>query len=68
MGKRVERSMDWLDDVGTLIAVNSKKGSEHTVEYEDRDGNYCIVRVPASFTSFLTMYSSLGKTKLRKAA
>lgn len=69
MGKRVERSMDWMDNVGTLIEISSRKGSEHTVSYYDKEHNHCIVRIPASFTTFLAMFLGLmSKPKFKRAA
>jgi hypothetical protein len=69
MGKRVERSMDWMDNVATLIEISSRKGSEHTVSYFDKEHNHCVVRVPAAFTAFLEMYLGLmSKPKLKRVA
>ena len=68
MGKCIERNMDWLNDVVILLNVNVRKGAGHTVEYKDKTGNYCVVRVPAAFTNFLSLYTKANKRKLRKAA
>ena len=68
MGKRIERNVDWMDDVAVLLAINIRKGSEHTVEYVNKAGQACAVRVPASFISFLEMVTKPGKAKLAKVA
>lgn len=65
MGKRVERDMYWMDDVKFVLGINYRPKSEHTIEYEDKEGNYCVVRVPASFIKFLQL---IGHTELKLVA
>ena len=70
MGKRIERNVEWMDDVAKIINLNYRPGSEHTVEYEDKAGNYCVVRVPASFMAFWDMLNkpTARRGTLRKVA
>ena len=66
MGKRVEWDMSWMKDVKFVLGINYRPKSEHTIEYEDKEGNYCVVRVPACFLTFL---ETLGiNTYITKAA
>lgn len=55
MGKHVEWDMSWMKDVKSVLMINYRPKSEHTVEYEDKEGNYCVVRVPSCFITFLEM-------------
>lgn len=65
MGKRVEWDMSWMNNVEIVLGINYRPKSEHTVEYEDKWGNYCVVRVPACFINFLQL---LGHTELKSVA
>jgi hypothetical protein len=56
MGKAVEWDVEWMKDVAEIKAVNIRKGSEHTIEYVDKQGFINIVRVPACLSSFLYKY------------
>ena len=68
MGKRVEWDYKWMQNIKRLVSVNVRTGSEHTVEYVDKEGNACIVRIPAVLVGFLADVNTLQNRKRLPAA
>lgn len=69
MGKRVEWDYGWMQNMNALLSVNVRLGSEHTVEYLDKEHNLCVVRIPVALVSFLERVENLKlKPKQRRAA
>jgi len=59
MGLRVEKNMDVFNGK-SLIGYSFTKGSEYTLDLEDREGKVERVRIPASLKELLDDYKAMG--------